>query len=130
MAFLAMQTPGKLTGAREISEAERIPMPFLRKILQMLTRRKLVRSFKGIRGGYELARPAEQANLNAVIYATDGTDVRERCVLGLPKCDHRNPCPLHDRWKEIRSLMTQMLDETSVADLARVTRRRRGSRGK
>ncbi|MCI0626445.1 MAG: Rrf2 family transcriptional regulator, partial [Acidobacteria bacterium] len=55
MAFLALQKPGKLTGAREISEAERIPIPFLWKILQLLTRRKLVRSFKGIRGGYELA---------------------------------------------------------------------------
>ncbi len=130
MAFLALQKPGKLSGAREISEAERIPMPFLWKILQMLTRRKLVRSFKGIRGGYELARPAEGVNLSDVILATDGQDVRQSCVLGLPECDNRNPCPLHDRWKEVRASMTQMLDETSLADLAQVARRRRGSRAR
>src|SRR5512143_1899996 len=87
MTLLASQEPGKLTGARRISEVEKIPMPFLWKILRMLTLRKLVRSFKGIRGGYELARPAESISLNDVFLATDGKDIREACVLGLPECD-------------------------------------------
>lgn len=130
MAFLSMQKGGKLSGAREIAEAEKIPMPFLWKILRLLTRRKLIRSFKGMRGGYELARPAEAVNLSDVILATDGADVRQSCVLGLPECDNRNPCPLHDRWKEVRAGMTEMLDETSLADLARVASRRRTARRK
>ena len=48
---LARQPSGTLLGAREIPEAERIPIPFLWKVLQVLARRKLVRSFKGARGG-------------------------------------------------------------------------------
>lgn len=130
MTFLAAQEPGKLAGAREISGAEKVPMPFLWKILQLLTRRKLVRSFKGIRGGYELARPADRVTLSEIVLATDGADFRESCVLGLPECDNANPCPLHDRWKEIRMGMTEMLDHTSLADLAEVTRRRRTARRK
>lgn len=122
MTFLAAQEPGKLAGAREISEAEGIPMPFLWKILHQLTRRKLVRSFKGVRGGYELARPAKGVNLNEIFIATDGMDFRESCVLGLPQCDLENPCPLHGQWNEIRTGMTDMLDQTSLADLASVTR--------
>jgi len=59
MTFLAMQPSGKLTGAKEIAEAENIPIPFLWKILQNLARRRLIRSFKGLRGGYELAMPAD-----------------------------------------------------------------------
>lgn len=62
MAYLAVQKGGKLSGAREISEAEQIPMPFLWKILRLLTQRRLIRSFKGVRGGYELARPAEKVS--------------------------------------------------------------------
>jgi Rrf2 family protein len=124
MTFLATQEPGKLAGAREISEAEKIPMPFLWKILQLLSKRKLVRSFKGIRGGYELARPADGVRLNEIVFATDGTDFRESCVLGLPECDKVNPCPLHDQWKQIRAGMTEMLDQTSLADLAEIARRR------
>jgi len=48
---LVRQPSGTLLGARGISEAERTPMPVLWKVLQVLGRRKLVRSFKGARGG-------------------------------------------------------------------------------
>ncbi len=124
MTFLAMQPPGKLTGAREIAEAEAIPMPFLWKILHTLRRRRLIRSFKGIHGGYELAQPAENITLNDILTATDGYDLTSACVLGLPECDDRNPCPLHDAWKGIRETLDDMLRHTSLADLARVARRR------
>jgi len=128
MTYLASQKGGKLSGAREISGAERIPMPFLWKILRLLTQRRLIRSFKGIRGGYELARPAEKISLNDVFLATDGREFRENCVLGLPECDNENPCPLHEQWKQIRANMTHMLDHTFLDDLVRVTQRRRRSR--
>lgn len=125
LTFLARQPPGKLTGAREISEAEQIPMPFLWKILQNLTRRKLVRSYKGLRGGYELARPAEEIRLDVILMATDGAVVTENCVLGLPECNEQNPCPLHNSWKAIRSKLTVMFEQTTLADLARATKRRK-----
>ncbi len=125
MTFLAMQPAGKLAGARAISEAEHIPMPFLWKILHTLTRQKLIRSFKGIHGGYELARPSSEITLHSVVFATDGTDFTGQCVLGLPKCGEENACPLHDTWKEIRGRMTDMLERTTLADLARVARKRK-----
>ena len=124
MTFLAMQPSGKLTGAREIARAEHIPMPFLWKILHMLTRQKLIRSFKGIHGGYELARPAEETTLSSIVFATDGVDFSNLCVLGLPNCGQQNACPLHDTWKDIRGKMLAMLEQNTLADLARVARRR------
>lgn len=75
MTFLAAQQAGKLTGAREISQAEGIPMPFLWKVLQRLARERLVRSFKGSRGGYELARLADQITLQAILDAVDGEKI-------------------------------------------------------
>lgn len=128
MTFLAMQPPGKLTGAREISRAENIPMPFLWKILHMLTRQKLVRSFKGIHGGYELARPAGETTLSSVVFATDGVDFSNQCVLGLPRCGEQNACPLHATWKGIRENMLAMLEQNTLADLARVARKRSGAK--
>jgi len=125
MTFLASQEPGKLAGAKEISEAENIPMPFLWKILQMLAKRSLVRSFKGVHGGYELARKAEDIPLMAIVHLTDGSEFRDSCVLGLPRCDNRNPCPLHEQWQNIRTDVTAMLDKTSLADLSRVAKKRR-----
>lgn len=125
LTFLALQPTGKLTGARAISEAEQIPIPFLWKILHTLARQKLIRSFKGIHGGYELARPSKDITLHSVVFATDGTDYSGQCVLGLPKCGEQNACPLHDTWKEIRGRMTDLLEQTTLADLARVARKRR-----
>jgi len=124
MTFLAMQPSGKLTGAKAIAEAEGIPIPFLWKILQNLARRRLIRSFKGLRGGYELARPAGEITLQAVVGATDGEDVANGCVLGLAVCGEENACPLHDTWKRIRGEMNAMMEQNTLADLARVARRR------
>lgn len=130
MVSLAGQPSGKLTGAREISEAEQIPAPFLWKILQNLARQKLIRSFKGVRGGYELARPATEITLENIIEATDGGDLTERCVLGLAECSEENPCPLHESWKEVRAKLTEMLETRTLADLAEVARRRNEAKKK
>lgn len=124
MTYLAGQPSGKLTGAREVSEAEKIPMPFLWKILQNLARRKLIRSFKGVRGGYELARPAGKITLQDIIGATDSSDVVESCVLGLPECNEDQPCPLHPVWKKIKTKLREMLDQNTLATLVEVMRKR------
>ncbi|HYK89276.1 MAG TPA: Rrf2 family transcriptional regulator [Acidobacteriota bacterium] len=126
MTFLATLPPGRLAGAREISEAERIPMAFLWKILQNLAKRKLIRSFKGQRGGYELAQPADHLTLRMILEATDSADRIGNCVLGLPNCSDENACPLHEAWKELRGNMTAMLHRNTLADLARVAGRRNG----
>jgi Rrf2 family protein len=127
MVFLAEQPSGKLTGGREIAEAEQIPAPFLWKILHNLARQRLIRSFKGIRGGYELARPAAEIALEDIIQAIDGADLTSGCVLGLPECNEENPCPLHNSWKEVRVHLTEMLEQTSLAELAEVAKRRKAA---
>jgi Rrf2 family transcriptional regulator, iron-sulfur cluster assembly transcription factor len=118
MTFLALQPAGKLSGAREIAEAETVPMQFLWKILQNLARRKLVRSFKGARGGYELAKPAENITVKDVVMAADENGGTEGCVLGLAACSEEKPCPLHHNWKRIRADIMEMQDKTTLADLA------------
>jgi Rrf2 family transcriptional regulator, iron-sulfur cluster assembly transcription factor len=124
MTFLATLPPGRLAGAKEISEAEKIPMAFLWKILQLLARRKLIRSFKGLRGGYELAQPPGMLTLDKIIEVTDGSGRLDGCILGLPNCSDANACPLHESWKELRANMSGMLHQNTLADLAEVAKRR------
>jgi Rrf2 family iron-sulfur cluster assembly transcriptional regulator len=124
LTFLALQPAGKVAGGRAISEAEGIPMPFLWKILHTLTKRRLIRSFKGLHGGYELAMPASSVTLSMIIGATDSLELTGSCVLGLPLCNEENGCPLHETWKELRGKVTRMLDQNTLADLAEVARNR------
>lgn len=119
LAFLAAQAPGKLSGAREIAEAEAIPMPFLWKILQKLTARKLVRSFRGVRGGYELARPPERITVEKILKEMGQDDLLERCILGFPQCSEKNPCPLCPLWRNARESIGKALHATTLADLSR-----------
>ena len=130
MTFLAGQPAGRLVGAREISEAEKIPMQFLWKILQNLAKRRLIRSFKGLRGGYELARPAQELTLDMVVHANGNTNRFGRCILGLPQCSDDNACPLHERWGELRSGLAEMLEKSTLADLAAVAQKRAKAKGK
>ena len=123
LTYLAGQPSGKLTGAREIAAATRIPMPFLWKILRHLSQEKLVRSFKGVRGGYELARPAEKIVVSEILRASPDADLANSCVLGLAQCNDVTPCPLHSYWKEVRKEIGDVLEHTTLADLARKARK-------
>jgi Rrf2 family protein len=119
LTFLAAQPPGKLTGAREIAAATNIPVPFLWKILRHLSSEKLLRSFKGVQGGYELARPARTISIKEIIAVTPDSELATRCVLGLAECNDHQPCALHVAWKGIRTDMRKTLAKTTLADLAK-----------
>ncbi len=126
LTFLAAQAPGKLSGAREIAEAEGIPMPFLWKILQKLTARKLIRSFRGVRGGYELAKPPERITVEKILKEMGQAGPLERCILGFPRCREKTACPLHPVWSDARERLHQALHVTTLVDLSRATRRAAG----
>ena len=93
-------------------------MPFLWKILRKLRAKTLVRSFKGARGGYELARPGRSIRVAEVLAAGTNGDQLGRCALGLDKCEDRDPCPLHFQWKTLRQEMEERFAVTTLADLA------------
>jgi Rrf2 family iron-sulfur cluster assembly transcriptional regulator len=119
LTYLADQPSGKLVGAREMATRLGIPMPFLWKILRRLSQKKLVRSFKGVRGGYELARPAGAIRVSEVLAAGREGDQMGGCVLGLAECSDERPCPLHPYWKDLRRQIESRLKNTTLADLAR-----------
>jgi Rrf2 family protein len=122
LTYLAAQEQGKLSGAREIAEAENIPMPFLWKILQKLAARKLVRSFRGVRGGYELAKAPQRVTVDKVLKEMGEGASLERCILGFAECRDKNPCPLHMLWREPRATLRDALRRATLADLSATQR--------
>lgn len=69
---IAFHNDGRPTQIREIAEREMIPMRFLEQIFQDLKKAGLIGSKRGPRGGYHLARPAEEISLGDVIRALEG----------------------------------------------------------
>ena len=60
------------TSAKQISDESGVPIRFALKILRRLTQAGLTASYKGVSGGYELARPAGQISLGEIIEEIDG----------------------------------------------------------
>ena len=115
---LALQAPGARTSIKELSAKLRLPYHFLAKILQQLSRKGLLVSQKGPTGGFRLAAPPSEITLLQVVEAIDGTSLFTSCVLGLPECGGANPCPVHEKWGEVRERIRRMMAAKKIAELA------------
>jgi Rrf2 family protein len=120
---LHQPAPGP-TSVRDIAERTAIPQPYLEQILLALKGAGLVRSKRGVGGGYVLARPPAEIRLSEILSAVDGPisvgDFGEPHQDG--SCDHEGQCVLLAIWKSTGEQMRRLLDGftlQSVADAAR-----------
>lgn len=112
------------TSVRDIAERTGLPQPYLEQILLALKGAGLVRSKRGVGGGYVLARPAAEIRLSEIISAVDGPIVAGD--FGEPHqngaCDHEGQCVLLSVWAQVGATMRTMLDAITLADIAAVAR--------
>lgn len=118
LAYLASHATSQPCGLREIAEAEGIPPLYLGKLLGELRRHRLIRSTKGIHGGYALAQPAEEISLWRIFRVLDASPDLDDCLLQCKPCRADNACPLHEQWQEIRSELVHLLEQRTIAELA------------
>lgn len=107
---------GKRYGLEEIAKAIDSPKPFTAKILQQLARAELLDSIRGRSGGFSLPTKKE-ISLVDVIVAIDGNKLIKGCVLGFRECSDRTPCPIHHKFKPIRTAMAETFETTSLEEL-------------
>lgn len=115
---------GLQLGIRKISDDLKIPSPYLAKILQMLTRGKVLISSKGPGGGFKLASDPESISLYDIVRVMDGTGFFDNCVIGIRNCNeegHITPCAMHDRFHQIRCRLHSLFRETSLSDILKGT---------
>lgn len=114
--------PERRVGIKEIAAELSIPVHFLAKILQALGEKGILTSYKGVHGGYTLQRSPESIHIIDIVAAIDGMAFFEGCVLGFPGCGTGKPCPVHDRWGQVRDTIRDMLSTDSLADLIPLSR--------
>jgi Rrf2 family iron-sulfur cluster assembly transcriptional regulator len=112
------------TSVRDIAERTGLPQPYLEQILLALKGAGLVRSKRGVGGGYILARPPEQITLGQIVSAVDGPiqagDFGEPHQNGA--CDHEGQCVLLSVWADVGQHMREHLDSFTLSDMARRAR--------
>lgn len=117
--FLARQPFKKVSFVNEISEEYKIPRSFLAKILQKLVRAKIVRSYRGVKGGFSLARQARDISVLDVLQAIEGKPYLNICVMDRKKCTFSRNCPVHGVWVAAQAKVVDVLKKSNFEDMAR-----------
>ncbi len=125
LVSLALHAEGSgPTSVRDIAERTGLPQPYLEQILLALKGAGLVRSKRGVGGGYVLARAAEDITLADIVSAVDGPIVAGD--FGLPHqdgaCDHEGQCVLLALWGEVGDQMRRLLAGVSLAEVRDMAR--------
>ena len=109
---------GTNVGLKDIAKNIDSPEAFTAKILQKLVKDDLVSSIKGPNGGFSLSKKQqEKVYLIDVVRCIDGSQTYDGCGLGLNQCSEEKPCPIHFQFKEVRTKLKRMLENTNMVIL-------------
>lgn len=110
---------GKRVGLKNIAEQIDAPFAFTGKILQNFSKHGIIDSVKGVGGGYEIKEhKMKEVKLSEIVSIMDGDAVFTGCALGLKECNALKPCPVHNKFKNIRGLLRDMLETTTLYELS------------
>jgi Rrf2 family protein len=134
LLHLARLSPGETAQGADIARANRIPKKFLDAIMTELRKDGLVRSRKGPGGGYALARSSRAIMIGDIVRTLDGPLAPIRCAsltayAPCEDCVSVAACAVRIAMREVRDAMADVLDNRSLADLAKAksSRRKPGS---
>ena len=126
---MAQQPSERLVLVSEISRNQNIPETFLAKIFQRLSKAGLLRSSRGSKGGFSLGKPANEITMRQVIEAIEGPIALNRCLRREGECEEEEVCPIHQVWEKAQERFLEILDRTTMEDLAKqIVRNERNGR--
>ena len=118
-----MARVGKRADAKTISDNADVTLRFALKILRKFAGNGIVKSFKGMQGGYELARPANQITLKEIVETVEGTYYFSRCLNPESGCNRTNlgvchgPCKAQAVFDDISELVRSRLEQVTLVQL-------------
>lgn len=117
MCHLA-QDPQDLSSAVGLARTSQIPIPTVSKILGALSRAGVLHSQRGLKGGFYLARPAEEISVADIVEAVDGPIALTNCVEDAPgDCTLDSPCAMKPHWQTINLVVRDALSGVSLAEV-------------
>ncbi len=119
-AYIALRSLDKKRASlKDISLEVGSPEAYTAKILQMLVRGGIIKSIKGAAGGFEIeSKKMDRIKIEDIVLAIDGGFNDKICVLGLKECSQKHPCPVHHKYKHIKSDLKAMLQNTSLQEMS------------
>jgi Rrf2 family protein len=118
LIYLAGRPAGERVLLTVLAGATAAPESFLSKVLQALSRAKMIVSRRGQAGGFEILAKGREASMREVIEAIDGPLYLNVCLMAEGACPRDSWCPAHPVWVEAQQAMLEVLSAASIAELA------------
>lgn len=123
IVYLAEQDGVSQTTAR-IAEGTQVPAGYLSKVMQSLSKARIVHAQRGPNGGFLLARPSNVLTVLEVINAVDPIQRFPECPLKIPH-HGKNLCPLHRKLDDTARIAEEAFGGTTIRDLLDVPQSRK-----
>lgn len=108
----------KRPGVGEIATEIEAPVAYSAKILQTLTRHRLLGSVKGRGGGFAFENMQSDLLIYDVIHVMEGDSCFHKCGFGLKSCNDENPCPLHEKYISVRDGFFEIVKTETISSLS------------
>ncbi|MCZ6571784.1 MAG: SUF system Fe-S cluster assembly regulator [Planctomycetota bacterium] len=119
MTHFAGAPEKKVQNARDLAKCAGLPLPTVSKTLKALGRAGLLVSYRGVKGGYSLPRPAEEITVAEIIEATEGPIALTECLdTATDECGIEFCCPVRTNWQRINQAVRDALRNIPLSDMA------------
>lgn len=113
--------PGERLTASDLAERTGLAQPTVSKLLKRFARAGVLTSFRGARGGYQLAVAPEELSAVRIIDLVEGPVAITECAQDGCHCELEGVCGVGHHWQRINRAIRSALTEISLADLASPT---------
>mgnify|MGYP003573422949 CR=1 FL=1 len=117
MLELALEFGNKPLQIKTISDREDISNKYLEQLIAMLKSTGLVRSIRGPRGGYMLAKPPSEIQIKDIFYTLEGPVTTAECLEHAEFCPRCTDCATRQIWGEIQDAILNVLKSRTLQDL-------------
>jgi FeS assembly SUF system regulator len=115
----AQTASNAVLSAQDLAERAHLEVPTVSKLLKQLAQAQLVESFRGVNGGYRLARARERISLADIVIAMEGPFGMTECSAHVGLCDHESHCGVRGNWRRVSDVIEMSLRQMTLAEMCR-----------
>ena len=110
--------PDELHAASDMSQSTGVALPTVSKVLKLLSKANILKSHRGAKGGYQLAKNPSETNVAEVITAIEGPIGITECTTSEGICEQESSCEIKGNWNLINRAVYTALEAVTLADMA------------
>lgn len=118
LTYFARTSDAPLLSAKSVSLGTHLSLPMVSKILKILVKKELLKSYQGVKGGYQLARPATDISIAEIIEGLDGPLALTECSYSSGVCKTESSCSVKPHWAMINVVIREALTKLTLASMA------------